>query len=717
MKRKVLSLVLAMSVIFSLVAPAAAQTADGRLTAVTAKVKKTLSLDTEAYTEFYGNLDENVLAPTWYLEWSGDGMSLTVAATESGKIVDYYRWEQSESVRTEGFAPAFPAGDRDSARKAAEKFLKKVLVQGESFTIKDSGTDRLNATTYRFSGEILLNGLSADLSYSIAVRCEDNEITSFYRDDLGGRIVNSVPSAYAAVKEAAAKKTLRDTLKLRLEYVLAEEGGSKAVLRYLPEYGDTYYVDAATGALVNLAELARDVAAGGENGAMKDSVTAEKSESLTEAEQAGAQKLQGVLSKTALESKVRSVTALGLDSYTLSVVSYSVARETADEKTPAVTATLRYGKQVEGVSWRRTVTVDAKTGELISVSSSGWAPEESVERTVDHVGAQEKAAAFLQQQCGKQYAKTALYDSYDAPKNDGSISHSFTYSQKENGYFFTGNSIYVGVDATDGSISYYSKQFDDAVTFAPAEGIINAEQAVDAWLNTYTVELSYVQVPTAIDYSKPEYKPLMDYGISYLYRLVLGYTLEREDYLLGIDAVTGKPVESPWGYEETGMTYSDLKGHWAKAQVEKLAKYGVGYLGGAFRPNSALSQLDLVALLVSTQGYAYDSTQPDAADSLYEYAYDLGLLKREDRADSTVMTRAQTVRLILDAMGYGPIARLEGIFRTKFADDSAIPADCYGYVALGQGLGMINGSGGSFCPNDGATRAQAAVMLYNLMAR
>lgn len=720
MKRKVLSLILAMSVIFSLVAPASAQTADGRLAAVTAKVKKTLSLDTEVYTEFYGDLDENVLAPTWYLEWSGDGVSLSVAATESGKIVDYYRWEQSQSVRTDGFAPAFPAGDRDSARKAAEKFLKKVLVQGESFTIKDSGTDRLNATTYRFSGEILLNGLSADLSYSIAVRCEDNEVTTFYRDDLGGRIVNNIPSPYAAVKEAAAKKTLRDTLKLRLEYVLAEEGGSKAVLRYLPEYGDNYYVDAATGALVNLAELARDVAAdgaGAENGAMKDSVTAEKSESLTEAEQAGAQKLQGVLSKAALESKVRAVTALGLDSYTLSAVNYSVARETADEKEHAVTATLRYGKQVEGTSWRRTVTVDAKTGELISVSSSGWLPEESAEPVVDHAGAQEKAEAFLQQQCGKQYAKTALYDSYDAPKNDGSISHSFTYSQKKNGYFFTDNSIYVGVDATDGSISYYSKQFDDAVTFAPAEGLVGAEQAVDAWLNTYTVELSYVQVPTAIDYSDPDYKPLMDYGLSYLYRLVLGYTLEREDYLLGIDAATGKAVESPWSYEETSMTYSDLKGHWAKAQVEKLAKYGVGYLGGAFRPDSALTQLDLVALLVSTQGYTYDSTQPDAADNLYEYAYDLGLLKREDRADNTVMTRAGTVRLILDAMGYGSVAQLEGIFRTKFADDSAIPADCYGYVALGQGLGMINGSGGSFCPNDGATRAQAAVMLYNLMDR
>jgi len=720
MKRKLLSLVLAMSVIFSLVAPAAAQTADSRLASVTAKVKKTLALDTEDYSEFYGNLDENVLAPRWYLEWYGDGKTLTISATEEGKVTDYHLWEDSDSVRSDGFAPAFPAGDRADARKAAEAFLKKVLVRGETYTMEDSGVDRLNATTYRFRGEVLINGLPAGLTYSIAVRCEDNVVTTFYRDDLGGRIMNSIPSARATVTETTAKKTLRETLKLRLEYVLDEEGGSKAILRYLPEHSDNYYVDAGTGALVNLDELARDVAEGGfgaDNGAAEDSTTADKSESLSGAEQAGVQKLQGVLSKAALDSKVRAISALGLESYTLSTVNYSVSRETEETENPTVTASLRYGKQVEGNAWRRTVTVDAKTGELVSVFSSGWLPEEGVERTVEKAQAQETAAAFLQEQCGVQFAKTALYDSYDALENSRSTSHSFTYSQKENGYFFTDNSIYVGVDTTDGSISSFSKYFDDTVTFASAEGIIAAEQALDAWLDTYAVTLGYVQVPTAIDYSKPEYKPLMDYGLSYLYKLVLGYTLEREDYLQGIDAATGEAVKPSWAAEESGMTYSDVSDHWAKDKIETLAKYSVGYTGGAFRPESKLTQLDLVALLVSTQGYTYDSSAENAADDLYEFAYQLGLLKREERADSKVMTRAETVKLILDAMGYGSVARLEGIFRTKFADDSSIPADCYGYVALGQGLGMINGSGGSFCPNDETTRAQAAVMLYNLMAR
>jgi len=66
MKKKLLSLILALSVLASLAVPvAAAQAADERLTAVTRKVKNTLMLDTQAYTEFYGQLDEH---PRAFLE-------------------------------------------------------------------------------------------------------------------------------------------------------------------------------------------------------------------------------------------------------------------------------------------------------------------------------------------------------------------------------------------------------------------------------------------------------------------------------------------------------------------------------------------------------------------------------------------------------------------------------------------------------------------------
>lgn len=140
--------------------------------------------------------------------------------------------------------------------------MDKVLTANESLVIEDRGTDGLNTTSYRFRGEVLINGLSAGLTYNISVRCKDNKIMSFYRDDLNGAVIGGIPSATPKILPDQAGKALRETLALRLEYVLEQEDGTKAVLRYLPEYGDDYYVDAATGKLVNLTELEQDVTKG-----------------------------------------------------------------------------------------------------------------------------------------------------------------------------------------------------------------------------------------------------------------------------------------------------------------------------------------------------------------------------------------------------------------------------------------------------------------------
>lgn len=727
MKKRLLSLMLALAALCSLAMPAsAAQPADDRLAAVTAQVKETLALDTEKYTTFYGDLMEDILAPSWELSWSGEGSSLYITATEEGKVLSYRRYEESGSQSSGGYAPAFPAGDRDAAKVAAQSFLEKVLTTGETSTI-EARTVRLNTTTYRFYGEILLNGLSAGLSYSISVRCEDNEIMSFSRDDWNGIVMGGIPSAGAKVSAEQARTALRDTLAMRLEYVLPQDGGKQAVLQYMPESGDEYYLDAVDGRLINLTELTRKIgeygAAGGSNTAAAaeaadNSASSTESKLLSQAEQQGAELLKDVLGKEVLDAKVQAISALGLSAYTLSGVDYTVSKESAGGSESEVTATLRYGRQVNGVSWRRVVTVDAKTGALIGVSSSAWMPQEDVERTVSAESAQAVAEAFLKQQCGTQFAKTELYSGTDAMESSSRISHSFLFVQKVNGYFFPANSIAVEVDSTDGSVSAYRNQFDDTVTFDSADGILTMDQALDAWLDTYTVQLAYVMVPTAIDYSEPEYRALADYGISYLYKLAVGYTLEREDYLLGIDAKTGAAVQPPWTTQSDEIVYNDLSAHWAKAKIETLAQYGVGYTGGMFRPDSALTQLDLIALLVSTEGYLYSGGGEGAADELYEYAYNLGILKRADRNDSKILTRMETVRYILDAVGYGPIAQLEGIFRTKFADDGSIPEEDYGYVALAQGLGMVSGDDANrFLPGAAATRVDAAVMLYNLMAR
>ena len=92
----------------------------------------------------------------------------------------------------------------------------------------------------------------------------------------------------------------------------------------------------------------------------------------------------------------------------------------------------------------------------------------------------------------------------------------------------------------------------------------------------------------------------------------------------------------------------------------------------------------------------------------------MGALTRTERRDGAIVTRGQLVRYLLDAAGYGSVARLEEIFTCAYPDRASIPADELGYAALAQGLGLVSGA---YNGTAAATRAQAAVMLCRLMDR
>jgi len=720
--KKLFCLVLVAALFTGMAAPAlAADAADARLSAVTLKVKETLGLDTDAYESFYGNFYEDALSPVWNLGWSNKESSLTIEADENGGIISYYLYDKTATYKSAPFLPAFPKGNETSARAAAAAFLAKVLDASlESVVLTPDTNNSLDATQLRYSGYILLNGLPSPLSYSVSVRAEDNVILRYYRDSLSTKYLGDVPSAKPSATASTAGALLKPTLALRLEYVLPDDG-KRAVLRYLPESVDEYYVDAQTGKLVNLTALYEDVSARGEYGFGGDSGSSaaasdESSVKLTDAEQAGVTKLEGVLAKEALDAKLQALLPLGLSSYTLASASYWV-----DESTGEVSCRLQYTKQVDGDLWRRYVTVDGKTGALQSVYSSiPWSETaEETQPKVDAAAAQTLAEGFLSQYYATDYVRLTLYTGNDVSIYRYSPSHSFHYAQKENGCFYAGNYYSISIDGTDGSVSDFNYHFDREVTFDSMDGILSMEAAVEAYFDTYTVKLGYLAVPVKLDPTAPEWKPLIARGYSYLYSLSLAYALEREDYVSGIDAKTGKPVLH--SYTETAaLTYDDMAGHWAQTQAEKLAQYNVGWRGGSFSPAQTLTQFDLLCLLVSTEGHLYnpEKTDESAVNNVYDLSYSMGLLTSAERSDNALVTRGELVKLILNAGGYGEVAKLPGIFRCAYADERYIPAQYYGYAALAQGLGIVSGdSGGSFASARIATRAEAAVMLYNLMSK
>ena len=100
--------------------------------------------------------------------------------------------------------------------------------------------------------------------------------------------------------------------------------------------------------------------------------------------------------------------------------------------------------------------------------------------------------------------------------------------------------------------------------------------------------------------------------------------------------------------------------------------------------------------------------------SCFAAAYRMGALTRSERDEDSPVTRGALVRCLLDCAGYGPAARLEGIYTCAYADADSIPAGELGYAALAQGLGLV---GESYSGARTATRGELAAMLCRLLER
>ena len=684
-------------------------TADARLAKVTQAVKAALSLDTGAYEDFHGGVDQN-LVPVWDLSWEGDQRSLSIQALEDGTVVSFYRWDYDPSL------PTFPENGGEADRASAEDFLSRVLRGGETAELVDK-TDSLfsGRTSSSWEGTILLNGLPSPLRWYIIV--ENGQVTNFSRDLPETDYIGGVPSPDAQADRAKAKAALDGTLKLRLEYVLDKPGDTRAVLRYTPEDTHDFLVDAKTGTLLDLTELEEnldkgvDTAAGGSNGAaptaMAEAAADKEGGALTDVELEGVAALEGVLSKEELDKILRAESAYGLTGYVLTSAGY----ESGEDQ---ITCTLRYTRTDNGERLTRNITVDAKTGAVDNIWSS--APYDRTKKLTEDE-ALKKAEAFCKTWCPDRTLVLYQTDSEIIPwRMDSQPYWHFTFAREVNGIPFRGSAVHIGIDGADGSVYSLSSSWDEDVSFDSAGGIVSMDTALTAWAETYSAGPAYRSVPQKLAKADPIQAKLTEQGMTHYSALRLTYGLEREGSFEGVDAKTGKAVQSTRSGARDPLSYTDLSGSPAKADIEKLAKYGAGYASEKFRPGKTLTQWELVALVYSLSGAAQDPDAVSADDRETEYynAYRLGLLSAKERNDNAVLTRGQVVKMLLNAAGYGPAARLEHIFACDYTDKDAIPEDELGWAAIAQALGMASGT---YAGSRSATRGEAASMLCRVLER
>lgn len=710
--KKIIALLLSLMLCVGMAAPAMASSApmQEELSAITLEVKSRIP-DTSGFTYFDGQLEEYAGCRYWNLRWEDDaGNSLSVLVARDGHIVSYsyYPVSSDEAVSSsQGYAPQIEQLDKQAIRSAAQSFVDGVMLEGESCALEEmqqSGVTRHKTTRCRLSGQLTVQGVPTTLRVSVTVDPNTLTVLSYACGEMQDGLMADVPASQPKIQAETARPLLDDTLRLKAEYTMLSSDAEKtAVLRYLPVYTDDYMVDAHTGELVNLTDLEQNLPSMDAGSAEDNSAAggADKGE-LSEAEQAGILALEGVLDKNKLDTKLKAMQQLGLGSYTLTQAIYA-----ASEDGEQVTANLYYEMGSGEQQVRKTLYVNARTAEILNLYTIRQEEKTPGAGTVD---AKAAAQAFVQAYWPKQAAQCAQYErpmGVAVPVENGRY-QGVTLAQQQDGYFYADNYFHVGINTQDGTVEWLDWNYDETVKLVKPEQVITPEQAMEAYQDCFDIQLGYQMV------LRPDAQERLKNNGGCPYQLRLGYVLQQEQSVQAIDAGTGDYIAYP--ATEGGIAYTDAEG-WQGA--EQLLSYGIGYPGDRFDGNAAVTQKELLALLLSADGYYYqeDSGQ-EGIEALYERAKWSGILQTGQRDPDHQMTRAEVAALLVSMSGYGRTASLADIYVCRFGDAESIPREYYGYVATAQGMGIVTGDAkGNFRPNDVATRGEAAQMFYAFLKR
>ncbi|MBO4725402.1 MAG: S-layer homology domain-containing protein [Firmicutes bacterium] len=177
------------------------------------------------------------------------------------------------------------------------------------------------------------------------------------------------------------------------------------------------------------------------------------------------------------------------------------------------------------------------------------------------------------------------------------------------------------------------------------------------------------------------------------------------------------------------MSFSDINDkYWAKPNIDTLvARGGIsGYPDGTFKPSNSITAAEFVKIAlyllddikVDTEGY----TGADWYKPYAEKAVEVGIVP-EDMFDNTTWKKAiprqkMAVISIKVATTRGEDMTVENkdVYAKKFSDYDSICKYCKDYVLNAVGKGIVAGyPGGTFKPESGATRAEAAAMLVRVI--
>ncbi len=667
--------------------------------------------DTSPYEEFDSSThrtnDRIVFNFNWSSNKDGKYKSMYASALESGIIISY-GFHQSSDSNSENQSQGFDRITKEEALSKTRELLKKLNPDiGDKLTLSPiSETESFADKSFSFHVTHTENGIPVlGDEGRVTVDINAEKITSF---NLSFTEALTYPSAIKIVDLATAKKAFTEEIGLDLYYKLYTDIDNKTT-KVFPVYSpknDNVYINAVTGdpetvipffdTTFSKNEAASDMITGGSGGSL----------GFTPAELKEISNLRKLLTKDEAERLLRSNKLLKIDEeYLLEECSTRKISLTED----IYGHSLVFSKSDDERQSFIYININAETGELLSFSR--FADLKSDSDTETNPPTAEKASLILKElapQKHTEYQLRAYFESAD---------DYFVFDRYVNGVRVEGNTAAIELDKNgeliSWRISYTNADFPFAVNIVPAADICQK------LFDEVGYSLMYIPQKSVESLKHPDVAKLI-------------YTLGEEN--LYFDVFTGKRVSyDGTEYKSSSITdaYTDISGHYAEDKINGLRRFGIGFDSTEFLPDDAIIQKDFITLInaalgggpntlikatesssVNEQYALIKAAESGSNDEQYTIAKRLGIIKDEEISPDSKVSRLKAAIFLCRAMKIEKYAQLEQLYNCPFKDVK----EGKGYVTLLWGLKILNGtSSNTFSPSDNLTRAQSAILIYNLL--
>ena len=687
--KKLISLLIMISLIITIIPVFASNETDKNIENAILTVKSKISIP-EEFNEFDSRINSNQGMKYYNLTWSSENGSVTVIINEKNDITSYrknsYDYDYSQDVK-------FPKFSDEEVKNIAKEWLSKInpdwMIQLPDENIDYENYSNIKENLKSIVFKRIINGLTFDSNnVSVTVNTQTGEIDSMYSN---WTYEDDFPDKENVISNYMALKIFKEKNPMEILYINDNDNENNAILVYRPT-NPNYKINALTGnefdefqylGYASNDELAEESLS---DKLMASAGGAVPEPQLSPEEKENIDEYKNFLPEEELRKIAEGLENTYVKNSNFMEINYHEIQYFKDLSIH--TAYLYYKNNEDNID--SYITLDAKTGELLSYTSSVYSNEEKISDSIFNKNAND----FIKKYAPNEYSKVKVL-------NKESYSNDYKYYiQYKDDIPYYSNTITVSVNRNDGKIKSFRKRWNNSIVFENLNNIISNTEAQNVFVNNSKLKLSYELAQDGYDYkTEPMYK--------------------YESYPNYILAKTGEVYGESSGYKEDDLKIypDDIENHYAKDIIKTLIDYDILTIGDdkKFRPDDYITNEEYINFIsIFNQGVI---PYPIEREFLFINMSMMNIKIEEDKLND-LTTRSDSVYYMIKALGYEKSAEIKGIYKTGFEDENEISEDKIGYTAIAKGLGIIKGDENNyFNPNQNLTRADAAIMIYNYLNR